>query len=194
MPGSLASLLEEPAPRIHSLEWPAYLPTALTSLLLPAVYDGQPHITATAIKNFEAVGRYLHRHPRRPLSFPLAQKFIRTDFYYAGLFLASLTKERDGAPQAPPRLDPIPYLGAAVTLCAFVEQSVLTVMGPSFEDLLRNLGPLEAMVRYVKCRVEEKPSSALPDLAVPAEFKQAFRSWAKKEATFCSNASDGLRG
>lgn len=185
MPGSLASLLEDPAPIIHDLGWPAYLPIVLSRLLLTPAYSYDPKtassIIANAIKEFEAVGHYLKHHPHRSFS---SQGMVLTDLYYTEALMASnIIRERGYAPQPPPRLDPTPYLGAAVTLCSVAEQDYLTtteVLGP----FLENLGTLDGMFPYIKCRMGKESPSALPDLPVPQDFTQVFRDWARNKVTF----------
>jgi hypothetical protein len=179
MPGGLSSLLEDqemPGRRLY-----AYLPGALVRLLLTPAGDGEYQAgsdgIARAITDFEAVGRHLLDHSHRP--WVRAVRFASLG-YPEALQTSDLSQIRDNVPQSSRRLDPVPYLGAAVVLCSVVEQYRST-LPERIEPLLQHLGPLDAMSPYIERYMGREPGSrsALPDLPIPEEVRQVFRDWAE---------------
>jgi hypothetical protein len=178
MPGGLTALvtaspdwlliqeLEVEVARIHNFD-------SLTELLLT------PELHVEQVREITAIGEYLIAHPEPPwVSAPIGTRKLSSS-------IASLLDLTTSLPT----LDEDGNVGVAALLCIGIELAgpvAKKLAGPSVLELERGTRSEPSLLWYIARRLtgEAYVTGELPDLAVPAEFRQLFRDWAGQRVDF----------
>ncbi len=178
MPGGLTALvtaspdwlliqeLEVEVARIHNFD-------SLTEWLLT------PELNVEQVREVTAIGKYLIAHPEPPwVSAPRGARRLSSS-------IASLLDLTTSLPT----LDEDGNVGAAALLCIGIELAgpvATKLAGPSVLELERGPRSEPSPLWYIARRLtgEAYVIGELPDLAVPAEFRQLFRDWAGHRVDF----------
>lgn len=164
MDGSLLPLLQFQPSRIFSTREAPHLFVMNLTLM-------EDSKDVEAVRDMRAVGRHLAANPDLPW-------ISGRTFLYAYWEIDIIPEDRSLS------LDPLAYLGTAAVLLMTLE----SMQGTSVTQALRPphgdsswLGSFGALYPYIERRLSPESALPLPDLPVPAEFKQIFRDWAMRK-------------
>jgi hypothetical protein len=171
MPGGLGALISDVTLVPFGAIFSAYLPNSC-SMLLQYTVEPPPRSWpedwhGKDLGQLAAVGRYLQCHQRPPWARDL--DMLRRAYDW------QLTPEHRSLP-----FDEVAYLGAAAVILTTAEIAEVQLLAPERPG---DAGSLTLLMPYLERR-NGNVSAALPDLPVPAEFRQLFRDWADGKVRF----------
>jgi hypothetical protein len=171
MPGGVIPLFRHWPTGIFGGRWGGELLSSARNIATNYFADDAPSLAAQA-SQLATLGRYLDDH-RLP---PWVTGAVRV---WPGYFTSS---HRNGdQPDRP--LDPLVYLGAAVSLLIAAEAASERTPHPEGP---RWFGPLSGLHAYILRRWELPTDEELRDLPVPDNFRPVFRDWAARRVDFVS--------
>lgn len=166
MPGGFGALMQDAQALLSEAPTVPY-PPMLCSRLLAQIAD------ADAAGGCAAIGRYLVSHPATP--------WIRT-VRHVFPWPAVAPEDEPAGPGL--LLDEEGTLGFAAVICAYVEMSG-HVTKAALPETWYPLGKQTLLFeRYITCWYRRAIATPLPDLSVPAKFRQVFRDWVEGRVNF----------
>jgi hypothetical protein len=169
MPDGIVSLYQTWPTGIFGGRWGGELLSSARNIANDFLAQDGPSMDAQVAK-LASLGRYFVEHPEPPWITGSVE-------VWPGFFATSSSNE--GQPGR--SLEPMPYLGAAVTLLIAAEAAGQRT--PPAEGA-RWFGPLSGLHDYVLRRWGLRPDGELGGLPVPGRFGLVFRNWAAGRVDF----------